>query len=139
MYPDILLALGCPIGRRQQSWAAEERFQFGWMLWRHSTDTIHVLYNSSGTFQVTDNIYIEGEPEDACPTAGSAPEWLFKPKRGFNRQWCNIATATYLLGWAAEQEVGYEAVWQEFERGHAIVNHSNYVFVFYDDSTWGWY
>ena len=33
-HPAILLALGCPTGKRQQTWAAEQRFQFGRMFWQ---------------------------------------------------------------------------------------------------------
>jgi hypothetical protein len=139
LYSDVLLALGCPTSLRRQTWTAEERFQYGRMFWQQDTDMIHVLYGSSGTFQLTPNMYFEGDPEDACPTAGNAPAGLFKPRRGFNRQWCNIASAKYLLGWAVEEEVGYNTVWQRFEHGHVLLNHLDQMFVFYDDGTWGWY
>ncbi len=139
LYSDVSLALGCPTGLRRETWVAEERFQYGRMFWQQDTDMIHVLYGGSGTFQLTPNMYFEGDPEDACPTAGSAPAELFKPRRGFNRQWCNIASAEYLLGWAVEEEIGYDTVWQRFEHGHVLLNRQNQMFVFYDDGTWSWY
>ncbi|MCP4589472.1 MAG: hypothetical protein GY842_01880, partial [bacterium] len=106
VYPDVLLSLGCPSSLRQETWIAEERFQYGRMFWQQDTDVIHVLYGGSGTFQLTPNMYFDGDPEDACPTSGNAPDGLFKPRRGFNRQWCNIASVNYLLGWATEEELG---------------------------------
>ncbi|MCP4539601.1 MAG: PQQ-binding-like beta-propeller repeat protein [Chloroflexi bacterium] len=139
MYPDVRAALGCPIDWQQQTWVAEERFQYGRMFWQKDTDMIHVLYRSSSTFQLTPNMYFEGDPEDACPTAGNAPAGLFKPGRGFNRQWCNIAIAKSLLGWATEEEVGYNTVWQKFEHGHMLLNRWNQLFVFHDDGTWNRY
>jgi hypothetical protein len=136
VYSDVRPTLGCPTSLRRHTWVAEERFQYGRMFWQQDTDMIHVLYGGSGTFQLTPNMYFEGDPEDACPTAGSAPAGLFKPRRGFNRQWCNIATAKYLLGWAVEEEIGYNTVWQKFDHGHVLLNHLNQMFVFYDDGTW---
>jgi hypothetical protein len=133
--PDVRQALGCPTGWRRQTWMAEERFQYGRMFWQQDTDVIHVLYNS-GAFQLTPDMYFEGDPEDACPTSGNAPAGLFKPRRGFNRRWCNIASANYLLGWATEEEVGYDGVWQDFTHGHVLLNRFGQVFVFYDDGTW---
>ncbi len=136
VYPDVLLALGCPTDWRRQTWIAEQRFQYGRMFWQQDTDMIHVLYGGSGTFQLTPNMYFEGDPEDACPTSGNAPAGLFKPRRGFNRQWCNIASVNYLLGWALEEEAGYNGVWQSFTHGHMLLNRFNQMFVFYDDGTW---
>ena len=134
--PDILLALGCPTGERQQTWAAEERFQHGRMFWQQDTDMIHILYDDTGTFQMEPDQYVEGDPEDACPEVGDAPAGLFKPVRGFNWQWCNTTGVQDALGWALEGENGYDAVWQEFEHGHVLTSRANHIFVFYEDGTW---
>ncbi len=134
-HPDVLLALGCPAGERQQTWAAEERFQLGRMFWQQDTGMIHIVYDT-GTFQIEPDQYVEGDPEDACPEVGEAPAGLFKPVRGFNWQWCNTAGVQDALGWALEGEAGHDTVWQEFEHGHAFQSLANHIFVFYDDGTW---
>lgn len=133
--PDVLLALGCPAAERQRTWAAEERFEHGRMFWQQDTDMIHILYDD-GIFQIEPDQYVEGGPEDTCPEVGDAPAGLFKPVRGFNWQWCNTAGVRDALGWALEGEAGYEAVWQEFEHGHAFRSYAEHIFVFYDDDTW---
>lgn len=139
-YPDILHTLGCPITGPQQTWAAEERFQYGRMFWQEYPDTIYVLFLNSGTFHIMPDLYDESDPDkDACPEVGDAPEGLFKPVRGFNRHWCNTIGLRQMLGWALEKEVGYDAVWQEFEHGRVLQSRADYLFIFfYDNGTWGY-
>jgi hypothetical protein len=140
-HPDAVLSLGCPIAERRQTRIVEESFQCGRMFWQQDTDVIHILYDGSvvppaRTFRMVPDSYIEDDPEDACPEVGEAPEGLFKPVRGFNWQWCNIGGVRYGLGWALEEEVGCDAVWQEFEHGHVLQNRAAHIFIFYDDRTW---
>jgi hypothetical protein len=134
-HPAILLALGCPTGKRQQTWAAEQRFQFGRMFWQEDRDIIHIVYDS-GTFQIEPDEYVEGGPEYDCPEVGPPPASLVMPKRGFGWQWCNTAGVRDALGWALAEEMGYEAVEQEFERGHVFQNRTKHLFIYYDDGTW---
>ncbi|MDY7078631.1 MAG: hypothetical protein SXV54_17080 [Chloroflexota bacterium] len=134
-HPEILLALGCPVIARQQTWAAEARFQKGRMSWQQDTGMIHILYDA-GSFQVEPDQYAEGDPEDACPEVGDAPEGLFKPVRGFNWHWCHTAGVRAGLGWALADEIGYDAVWQDFEHGHVLQSRGNHIFAFYGDGTW---
>jgi len=136
--PDVLSALGCPTNEPQQTWAAEERFEHGRMFWQHDTDLVHILDYDGGAYWLEEDQYIEGDPEDACPEVGDAPGGLFKPVRGFNWHWCNTAGVRDALGWAVENELGYEAVWQEFEGGHALQSRANHVYIFYSDGTWGY-
>lgn len=135
-HPEIRFALGCPAGEQQQTWAAQERFQHGRMFWQQDTEMIHVLYDDTGAFQVESDQYVEGDPQDACPEVGDAPAGLFKPVRGFNWQWCNTAGVRAELGWALEEEMGCDAVWQEFEHGHVLQNQTGSIFIFHDDGTW---
>jgi hypothetical protein len=106
------------------------------MLWREDQDQAYILFNNSGTYQIEADPYVEGDPNDACPEIGDAPEGLFKPVRGFNRQWCNTPSVRDGLGWALEQEAGYDATWQAFQHGVAMVNRGNHIFVMYNDGTW---
>lgn len=133
--PDVLLALGCPAGERKQTWAAEERFQLGRMFWQQDTGEIHITYDD-GAFQVEPDQYHEGDPEYACPEAGPPPASLVMPRRGFGWHWCNTAGVRDALGWALEEEMGYDTVWQEFEHGHALQSRLDHIFIFYDDGTW---
>jgi len=139
-YPDLLRTLGCPITGPQQTWAAEERFQYGRMFWQKYPDTIYVLYLNNGTFHIMPDLYDESDPDaDACPEVGDAPEGFFKPVRGFNRHWCNTPGVRQALGWALEEEVGYDTVWQEFERGRVLQSSANRLFIFfYESGTWSY-
>jgi hypothetical protein len=135
--PEIALALGCPTGERQQTWVAEERFQRGRMFWRQDTDMVYILYDG-GAFQAEPDRFVDGDPEDACPEIGGAPEGLFKPARGFNWQWCHTPGVRDGLGWALEEEAGHDAIWQAFERGDALQGRADHIFIFYHDGTWGY-
>jgi hypothetical protein len=134
--PGYASALGCPTSYQQPSWAAEQVFQRGRMLWKEDQDVAYILFNESGTYQVKDSPYTEGDPEDACPELGDAPEGLVKPVRGFNRQWCDDPAVRDGLGWALEEEAGFYTTWQPFEHGLVLLSRANHVFILYDDGTW---
>jgi hypothetical protein len=134
--PEATAALGCPLFWQQKVWTAEQVFQGGRMLWKRDRDLAYILFNDSGTYMVLDDPYVEGDPDDACPELGDAPAGLFKPVRGFNRQWCNNPHVRDGLGWALEKEAGYDATWQEFENGLALSNRAEHIFVLYEDNTW---
>ena len=106
------------------------------MFWRKGRDKAYILFDDSGTYQVEDDPYEEGDHDDACPEVGNAPEGLFKPVRGFNRQWCYAPGVRDKLGWALEEEEGYYATWQTFQHGDALANRDNHIFVLYDDERW---
>jgi hypothetical protein len=106
------------------------------MFWKQDRDLAYVLFNDSGTYQVKDDLYVEGDPDDACPEVGNAPVGLYKPVRGFNRQWCGDSGVRDGLGWALEMETGYDATWQAFEHGLVVLNRGNHIFVMYNDGTW---
>ena len=133
--PEYASALSCPTSYQQPSWAAEQAFQRGRMLWKEDQDVAYILFNS-GTYQIEDDLYVEGDPDDACPELGSAPEGLYKPVRGFNRQWCSDPDVRDELGWALEEEVGFYTTWQAFEHGIVLLSHTDHVFILYDGGTW---
>jgi len=133
--PDILIALGCPIEPVRETWAAEQRFQFGGMLWQQDLNVIHIVYGN-GTYELVVDQWEEGDPDYLCPEQGPAPTGLVMPKRGFGWHWCAAPAVRAGLGWALEEEQGYQATWQDFERGHLQLNRENVLFVFFDDGTW---
>ena len=134
--PGTRLALGCPIETARETWAAEQRFQFGGMLWQQDPDVIHIVYGN-GTYQFVSDQWEEGAPDYLCSEQGPPPVGLVMPKRGFGWHWCNAPAVQAGLGWALEEEQGYQAVWQAFERGHLLQNRDAVLFVFFDDGTWG--
>ncbi len=134
-HPAKLRALGCPIDPAQQTWAAEQRFQLGRMFWQEDTGEIHLVYDDE-TYQIEPNQYQESSAQYPCPEEGPPPPSLEMPKRGFGWHWCNTPNVQEKIGWALEEEIGYEAAWQTFENGHALSSHLNHVFIFYNDGTW---
>jgi len=136
-----LTGLGCPTDQPQETWAAEQVFQRGRMFWQQDGGAIHILFhtganNRTGNYQIELDMYVEGDPEDACPEGEAPPAGLFKPVRGFNWHWCNTPNVRNGLGWAVAEERGYSAVWQVFENGHAFQSLGGHVFIFYHDGTW---
>ncbi len=137
-HPDWMAALGCPLSEARHTWAAEQRFQGGRMFWFEETDTIHILYEETGTYAVEMDQYVEGDPEDACPEVGGAPAGLVKPVRGFNWHWCNTAGVRDQLRWGLESEAGYDAIWQPFEMGAVFQSRTGHMFVLFANGTWAY-
>ena len=105
------------------------------MLWQQDTAVIHSVYGN-GTYQFLLDQWEEGDPEYLCPDQGPPPAGLVMPKRGFGWHWCNTPGVQAGLGWALEEEMGYQAVWQDFAQGHVLHNRQDVLFVFFDDGTW---
>jgi hypothetical protein len=105
------------------------------MLWQQDVDEIYVVYGN-GTYQVVPDEWEEGDPESSCPEQGPPPAGLVMPKRGFGWHWCNTPAVRPSLGWALEEEKGYQAVWQNFEWGRVLNNREDVLFIFYTDGKW---
>lgn len=105
------------------------------MFWQDDNDAVYILYDY-GSYTIGSERYVEGDPDDACPEIGDAPKGLFKPVRGFNRQWCSNYYVRYALNWALEEEVGYNAQWQPFEHGRVWQSRANHLYVFFYDYWW---
>jgi hypothetical protein len=118
-------------------WAAEQRFQLGRMFWQQDKGIIHFVYDT-GAYQTAPNRWEENDPEQPCPEQGPPPASLVMPKRGFGWHWCYTPGVREKLGWALDEEMGYEAVWQTFEDGHVFQSRLNEIFVFYDNGTWNY-
>jgi hypothetical protein len=61
---------------------------------------------------------------------------LFKAKRGFGWHWCKTPGVQVGLGWALEEERGYQTTWQNFEHGHVLHNRQDVLIVFFDEGAW---
>jgi len=128
--------LGCATGVEEQTWAAEQSFQNGYMFWRQDTDAIHVLY-TNGTWQAYDDTWSVGEPEH--DPAIVAPVGYYQPKRGFGKVWRQESGVRSGLGWATTDERAFHAAAQRFEHGAMFWSNTRGIHVLYDDGTWQWF
>lgn len=104
----------CPLGPAVFSWAAEQRFEGGRMIWLDAVDTVYVFYDeappgSEGAQEFQDT-WTPAEPE-SDPTI-LPPEGLYQPVRGFGMVWREFPGVRERLGWALAPEQGYEGALQ---------------------------
>jgi serine/threonine-protein kinase len=126
--------LGCVTDKAHTSWAAEQHFEHGQMLWREDTDRMYVLYDT-GRWSAYQDIWREGDPEYSCPDRApqdSPPT----PIRGFGKIWCTYADVRDGLGWATDHERGYNGTVQGFANGSIIRNDQGTTYVLYGDGLW---
>jgi hypothetical protein len=120
--------LGCPLSEAVTiPVLAEEIFEGGHLFWRSDTDEIYIVYDRRKKGQEL----IEGRWElnpswrkwDGSNPDGiglAPPPGLVEPKRGFGWLWrSHLAGEDGPLGWALDQEYGFEQVGQvqRFEQG----------------------
>jgi hypothetical protein len=106
--------LGCPISALQTTWAADQFFQHGYMLWRQDADRIYVFFDND-TVQSFEDLWESPQPECRGVTP---PPVLYEPCRGFGKVWHDeLGGPNAAVGWAVEEEVGFDLVVQDFERG----------------------
>ncbi len=107
----------CPAYEASTTWAAEEPFQHGRMIWLQEVrtestvyrDLILVLYDD-GRFEKYPDTFEEGEPE-SDPTI-VPPPGLYQPIRGFGELWRTNSGVRDRLGWATAPEQGFYTQWQ---------------------------
>jgi len=102
----------CPSGPATISPGAEEHFEHGVMIWIGALDRIYVLYDDGKHphWQVYTDEFEEGMPE-SDPTL-EPPPGLYQPIRGFGLIWRTKPWVRDRLGWAVDQEVGFETAIQ---------------------------
>ena len=105
--PDI-----CPADAQRVSDGAEQRFERGVMLWVSHEDRIYVLFDDgySREWKAYRDEWDEGDPTldpDIVPPAG-----LQQPVRGFGLLWREESGIRERLGWAVEEEHGYQTALQ---------------------------
>jgi hypothetical protein len=101
----------CPKGQSTNSFAAEQSFESGVMIWLEATDSIYVFYKGEQQWQRFDDAFEEGQPES--DPAFEAPTGRFQPIRGFGKVWREHPEVRHRLGWAVGVELAYEATIQE--------------------------
>jgi hypothetical protein len=110
----------CPNGPAQSSWAAEQVFEGGRILWLENGSLvgenykgqplIFVLYSQSNSWEIYVDTWNSTEP-DSDPSI-APPTGLVQPIRGFGKVWRNNPKAQKQLGWALAVEQGFETLYQ---------------------------
>lgn len=107
--------LGCPQGGAAVTWAAWQPFERGYMLWRSDTDVAAAFYDDGGW-----TAFAEKWKGDPVPSRGDPPPGLVAPARGFGFIWGRRDEVATRLGWGLDQEKGFCALVQRFERGYLL-------------------
>jgi hypothetical protein len=106
---------GCATGAASIVWAAYQPFERGSMLWRSDRDTSYVFY-SNGSWSPIEEGWDGGPMADR----GAPPPGLQAPQRGFGYVWSHSDEYFNGLGWARDQEKGFCALVQDFEKGFML-------------------
>jgi len=99
------------------SWAAEQSFEHGTMIWVETESAIYVLYDDVGASPKWDRFedtWTDDEPE-SDPNL-QPPEGRQQPIRGFGKIWRENAYVRENLGWAIEPEHGLNTIIQRTTR-----------------------
>lgn len=90
------------------------------MFWRADTRRVTSFYSDATWTEFADQ-WVEGAP---IPSRGNAPRGLIAPIRGFGYIWGTYGQVFEQLGWATDQEKGFCARIQSFERGVLFRSHA---------------
>jgi hypothetical protein len=95
------------------SQAAEQHFERGTMVWIEERGVIYVLYGDnvhSPKWEGFTDEWDESQPE-SDPRL-TPPDGLYQPVRGFGLVWRQNPRVRERLGWAIDQEMGFETILQ---------------------------
>ncbi len=107
--------LGCATTDAALVWSAWEAFERGAMFWRSDNNLAYAFFNDNQWTPVDERW--DGQ---SVPSRGEPPTGLRAPERGFGYAWGVRDDFFQRLGWAADQERGFCAVIQNFERGFML-------------------
>jgi hypothetical protein len=89
------------------TYAAFQKYQNGYMIWRADTGEVWALIDFG--FQMRRFPQSSYETLSDNPIADPTPAGMIRPVNGFGRVWGNIEDIRAQLGWAQIQEIGYTA------------------------------
>lgn len=136
----------CPLRPATFSWAAEQHFEHGRMVWLEDNDTIYVFYEDGavyypehypdwqGHFERFEDIWTPDEPE-SDPTV-VPPEGLYQPIRGFGKVWRENPEVRERLGWAIAPEQGFEGALQHEHHEGSSSGANEYLWTVDDQVIW---
>jgi hypothetical protein len=109
--PDI-----CPAQAALESFAAEQTFERGVMIWLQAQGRIYVLFSDGDSphWNAHTDIWGEGDPED--DPALQPPPGFYQPVRGFGLIWRDEPSVRDRLGWAVGPESGFNGAYQVTSR-----------------------
>lgn len=107
--------LGCPVNDASLVWSAWEIFERGYMFWRSDNNRAYAFFNDNAWLPVNERW--DGQ---SIPGRGDVPAGLQAPERGFGYAWAVRDDLFQRLGWATDQERGFCAFIQSFERGFIL-------------------
>jgi hypothetical protein len=91
------------------------------MLWRMDTDQVTVLNPANG-WQVWDDKWDGSNPDGV---GMSPPPGRYEPVRGFGWLWrTKLSGPSGPMGWATDQEKGFCATIQPFEKGYMLASNT---------------
>jgi len=99
------------------SWAAEQHFEGGTMIWVEEEDAIYVLYHGervSSRWQWYHDRWDLSQPAEDPDL--EPPPGLQQPRRGFGLVWRSYPEVREGLGWATGDELGFTTVMQRTTR-----------------------
>jgi hypothetical protein len=105
--PDI-----CPAGPAIITNGAEERFERGTMVWVGAEDRIYILFDDEQYPRWSAHTDEWDEDEPTMDPEIDPPPGLLQPVRGFGLIWREERGVRERLGWAVEEEQGYETAVQ---------------------------
>jgi len=120
--PELVVAwnrstLGCAVAPSSITWASFTPYQRGLVIWREDRYQIYGFFDNDGWLVVKD----EWDGQSTPPSRGDPPaEGLLTPIRGTGWVWATNDTFFNNLGWATEQQTGFCAKIQDFERGFVL-------------------
>lgn len=112
-------AAALPEPIEEQTAAAVQRFEHGLMFWLQIRNEIWVLIDSPNAGQFYwhsyPNEWIEGQPES--DPAIDPPPGRYQPVRGFGVTWRTRSGVRDDLGWAVQEEVGFNTTLTYYPQG----------------------
>jgi TolB protein len=120
----------CPYRPAATTWAAEQPFERGRMIWlegipaqstangQSQGPTIYVLY-TDGSWQKYADTWTEDQPESDPSIV--PPQGVYQPIRGFGKLWRTTPEVRDRLGWALAAEKGFNSTFQVGWRPYYLV------------------
>lgn len=106
----------------QTTWAAQQPFERGFMIWMAFNETIYVFYDQGDpkTYATYPDTFEEGKDPERDPGI-VPPSGLYQPIRGFGKVWRENPKIRTKIGWATGSESGFET-WQQRFQGFGLHN-----------------